>query len=142
MSLGEARQLAVTSGLNISRSKFCSLRPKHIKLMEERPHNVCVCVTHENMRMLLQVLKPYIDVPSCQTKLAEELVCDPTSKDCMSLKCGECRKSIDLFKPNWESADQLIKYQQWQGASSKLTKVYILETVESAFNELKRQLLA
>ncbi len=75
MCLGEAHQLAVTNGLNISRSKFCSLRPNHIKLMEARLHNPSVCVTHENMRMLLQVLKPYIDVPSCQTKLAEELVC-------------------------------------------------------------------
>ena len=45
MSLGEAHQLAVTTGLMISRSKFCSLRPKHIRLMEDRPHNVCVCYT-------------------------------------------------------------------------------------------------
>ncbi|XP_065058999.1 uncharacterized protein LOC135686653 [Rhopilema esculentum] len=142
MSLGEAHQLAVTTGLMISRSKFCSLRPKHIKLMEDRPHNVCVCVTHENMRMLLQALKPHINVPSCQTKFTSELVCDPTSKNCMSLKCDDCSKNLESFKPNGESADLLVKYPQWQGASSELSKISVSETVESAFSELKRQLPA
>ena len=34
MSLGEAHELAIKEGMSISRSKFCSLKPKHIKLME------------------------------------------------------------------------------------------------------------
>ena len=142
MSLGEAHQLAVTTGLMISRSQFCSLRPKHIRLMEDRPHNVCVFVTHENMRMLLQALKPHINVPSCQTKFTNGLVCDPTLKNCMSLKYDDCSKTIESFKPNGESADLLIKYSQWQGASSTLSKISVSETVELAFRELKGQLPA
>ena len=77
MSLGEAHQLAVTTGLVTSRSKFCSLRPKQMELMEDRPHKVCVCVTHDKMRMPLQVSKPHINARSCQTKFSSELVCDP-----------------------------------------------------------------
>ena len=41
-----------------------------------------------------------------------------------------------------ESADLLVKYSQWQGASSELSKISVSETVESAFSELKRQLPA
>lgn len=73
MSLGEAHELAVIEGTNISRSKFCSLRPKHVKLMEERPYNVCVCVVHENIRMLLEVLKDHVNIPGCLTKFTNEM---------------------------------------------------------------------
>ena len=60
----------------------------------------------------------------------------------MSLKCDDCSKNIESFKPNGESADLLIKYSQWQGASSKLSKISVSETVELAFRELKGQLPA
>ena len=60
----------------------------------------------------------------------------------MSLKCDDCSKNIESFKPNGESADLLIKYLQWQGASSELSRISVSETGESAFRELKRQLPA
>ena len=44
MSLGEAHELAIKEGMSISRSKFCSLRPKHIKLMEEAAQCLCLFV--------------------------------------------------------------------------------------------------
>ena len=141
MSLGEAHGLAVNGGINISRSKFCSLRPKHIKLMEERPHNVCVCVVHENIRMLLEVLKDHTNLPGCVTKFTNELVCDPSSKKCMSLQCELCKKQLSTNKPEDES-DPIVKYYQWQGTGNDLQKVTIQETVSTAFDELQRQLPA
>jgi len=46
MSLAEAHKLFTTehADSSVSRSKFCELRPKHVKLFETLPHNVCVYV--------------------------------------------------------------------------------------------------
>ena len=39
--------------VKISRSKFFELRPKDVK--PESPHDVCVCIYHENLTLLLKV---------------------------------------------------------------------------------------
>jgi hypothetical protein len=39
--------------VKIGRSKFFSLRPKEVK--PESPHDVCVCIYHENIALLLKV---------------------------------------------------------------------------------------
>ena len=59
MSLKEAYHLFLEEMKDevIGLSKFCSLRPTHIKLFEQIPHNVCVCEYHENIRLLLSVLE-------------------------------------------------------------------------------------
>ncbi len=142
MSLGEAHELAIKEGISISRSKFCSLRPKHIKLMEERPHNVCVCVTHENVRMLLEVLKDHTDLPGCLTKFTDQLVCDSSSKKCMTLQCDLCKHKLSTCKPQGDACEVTVKYCQWQGTGNDMQKVTVEETVSTAFDELQRQLSA
>ena len=41
--------------MRLSRSKFFELRPKDVK--PESPHDVCVCIYHENLTLLLKVSK-------------------------------------------------------------------------------------
>jgi hypothetical protein len=41
------------SNLSVGRSTFYSLRPKYIKI--KTPHDVCVCVYHENCNLLIKV---------------------------------------------------------------------------------------
>lgn len=41
--------------LNIGKSKFFSLRPKEVK--PESPHDVCLCIYHENMSLLIKVIE-------------------------------------------------------------------------------------
>ena len=41
------------SSVKIGRSKFFELRPKDVK--PESPHDVCVCIYHENLSLLLKV---------------------------------------------------------------------------------------
>ena len=43
----------------IALSKFCDFCPTHVKLFERIPHYLCVCVYHENVRLLLLALKLY-----------------------------------------------------------------------------------
>ena len=58
-SLREAHHLysILHSANNIGLSKFCELRPSHLKLFEHIPHNVCICSYHENVRLMLETLK-------------------------------------------------------------------------------------
>jgi len=65
MSLAEAHKLFTTehADSSVRRSKFCELRPKHVKLFDTLPHNVCVCMYHENVRMLLVSLKKFTGLP-------------------------------------------------------------------------------
>jgi hypothetical protein len=55
MSVGEAFKLFQSkhSNLAIGRSKFFSLRPTWVR--EDCPHEVCMCIYHENADLLLKV---------------------------------------------------------------------------------------
>lgn len=141
MSLKEAyaRFKEVHPRITIGKSKFAELRPKHIKLFDEIPHNVCVCSYHENMRLLLLALKPVIDIPTKFSAFINQIVCDSSSQICMSLQCDNCKENIACFKPQSTVENEPIKYVQWQ-KTDKLEKVYIFSTVKEAFEELKSQL--
>jgi hypothetical protein len=57
LSIGETFELFKTKhpNLKISRSKFYSLRPSWVR--EDCPHQVCMCVHHANIELLLTVSK-------------------------------------------------------------------------------------
>ena len=59
MTISEAFESFRTEfpSVKIGRSKFFSLRPKEVK--PESPHDVCVCIYHENMALLLKVSESY-----------------------------------------------------------------------------------
>jgi hypothetical protein len=41
-------------GMTIGKSKFAQLRPPHIDLERDTPHNVCVCAVHYNFLRYLK----------------------------------------------------------------------------------------
>ena len=45
--------------LKVGLTKFCEWCPAHVKLFDQIPHQVCVCNYHENVRLLLAVLKEH-----------------------------------------------------------------------------------
>ena len=57
-TLSEAHQLFLKDhpSLTISYSHFTSLRPPQCLHLREIPENVCLCVYHENFRLLLKAL--------------------------------------------------------------------------------------
>lgn len=84
MSLSEAYQnFSKANNDIISLYKFCDLRPKYVKLFDQIPHNVCVCVYHENVRLLLQALRGQTGLPDNISEFTEVLVCGTESKQCM-----------------------------------------------------------
>lgn len=71
-------------------SKFCSLRPKFCILPgASGTHSVCVCVYHQNFKLLLQA----VDKNIYYRDLISQIVCDTNSKECMSRQCLVCNKS-------------------------------------------------
>ena len=139
MSLSEAyKNLCQTTDITISRSKFCELRPKHIKLFDQIPHNVCVCLYHENIRLLLLALQDESPLPENTSQFTELMVCDTDNKKCMTQECILCKNKIDRFIPH-ASDDRSIHYYQWQKSSS-YEKVQLTGSASKVFAELKSQM--
>ena len=68
----------------ISRSSFASLRPKYVRYKSTLPHRVCVCVVHENVNLLLQVLSKEVrGLKNTLSDYSRQMVCDESKEQCM-----------------------------------------------------------
>lgn len=101
----------------IGRAKFFQLRPKHIVIADKYAHSYCVCIYHQNVRLLVDSL----DVPTGWEKFwyFKSLVCDTVTYECAVGKCRNCpgnnnlrAKLNELILP-----DEMITYQQWVNGS-------------------------
>ena len=141
MSLKESHQLYSDEHPQnkIGLSKYCELRPHHVKLFDHIPHNVCVCSYHENVRLLLVALKEHTALSIEFRRFINQVTCDSEQKNCMSRECEKCKGFFDTFAP--KNPSDALKYYQWQkNCNDKVEKVEVLATVGDAFNELEKQL--
>ena len=120
--------------------KFCILRPVHIKLFEQIPHNVCVCEYHENICLILSVMENHTSLSPMFNDFVQQVTCDQTCKDCIYQHCDNCRDLLETFKPMPDKGALLTKYQQWQTCNKKTEKVFITATVDAIFDDLRSQL--
>ena len=67
--------------IKVGLSKFCHLRPPNIKLFDSIPHNICVCIYHENMRLLLEVLSKYTKLSESFQEFVDQVTCYPSVYD-------------------------------------------------------------
>jgi hypothetical protein len=93
-TLREAYQLYIDENPNIiiSRSSFKDLRPPNVLYKSSTPHNVCVCLYHENVSLLLKALNEHVNgfkTISLQS-FVKLLVCDDGNEKCMSTECDKC----------------------------------------------------
>lgn len=110
MSLREAyEQFCNTySDVKIGVSKFADLRPKHIRLFDQIPHNVCVCIYHENVRLLLNALKTFTNLSTEFSSFINQIVCNPSEKACMYSECEDCHNKLSSFKPLADIENSLL----------------------------------
>lgn len=111
---------------NIGKSVFISLRPKWCVLAgSSGTHNVCVCVTHQNAKLILRALK--LD-PSLK-EIIPIAVCDIKRRECMMGICDKCpsndvitEKIIALLRDTRSDEtveefssflEKTIEYKQW-----------------------------
>ena len=72
--------------IKLGRTSFYSCKPDHAMLRSETPANSCLCIYHENMRLL-------ITSPNCFPDLKDFIsiiVCDSKRRECMLQTCISC----------------------------------------------------
>ena len=114
--------------IQVGLSKFCELRPAWCVTVDGKGmHSVCVCETHQNLKLLVSVIPCNIDYKD----LIEEIVCDLGSRECMVCHCDNCKgpQNLKLFLEKvFEDAnmdmEDTVNYKQWtHGGQSKLQSV-------------------
>ncbi|CAF3406874.1 unnamed protein product, partial [Rotaria socialis] len=121
-TLRELYELFMTENPNItiSLSSFQNLRPAYILYKSSIPHNVCVCIYHENIALLLKSLNKHvqgldtIDLNS----FVKLIVCNDQNETCMFHKCAVC---ADKFKNEIQNkiinTKSLIQWTLWSTSS-------------------------
>ena len=113
LSFSEAHGLflQVHASISIGKSKFCEFRPPHVKFNDKIPHNVCVCIYHENIRLFFSVLQVHSQLSASFSDFLAQITCDQTDKRCMDRECVLCKHKLDEYVP--ERIDLVVNYIQW-----------------------------
>lgn len=116
LTLGEVYRLFIEEypSHNIGFTKFTSLRPKHICLRNETPSNMCLCIYHETIRLLLESSPIF---PSSTTEFVKLIVCNDNDESCMLQICNNC-KDLKLYRKfvenlNESELESQVSYKQW-----------------------------
>jgi len=128
----------------IGRSKFASLRPNHVRPFGEIPQNVCVCQTHENVRLILSSLRTVsTEVPSTPRDLITLCCCDRTSPICMGMTavtCVKCKSVRTAFSLIAEQGNENVMLSQWErDDTNRVTKLAISITVADLLGRLEKK---
>lgn len=98
----------------VGRTTFCELKPPHVKLMAEMPHNVCVCQQHSNFAYLCSALKIVDGFPQSYQELLEEMCCNVFEQNCMTNMCKECQKDVMDILPIIINSSIYISWKKWE----------------------------
>jgi hypothetical protein len=101
--------------LLLCESKFYQLRPQHVILTGNTPHEMCLCSYCENFHFLFLSLKPFFkfDIPDVKS-LMQHLICENTFL-CASNECERCDDSEEKLKLILLPAcnDEIIVLRKW-----------------------------
>ena len=136
LTLGETYEIFKTENpsIKIGRSKFCELRPDYICLRHQTPSNLCLCIYHENIRLILQAIK---QLPNYTSEFVKLIICDGDIEDCHYGRCSACgnfQKYHNVIEDLIDdtSLGEEIKYSQW---IKDETKTVVRENVSSTLKE-------
>ena len=130
--------MTINPNIKVGLSKPCDLRPPNIKLFESIPRNICVCIYHENKRLLLEVLSKYTKLSESFQDFVDQVTCDPSFYDCNYRKCHNCIHLLDTFKPAVKQCENVVRYFQWK-SSPKTEKIEITAAIGDTFEDLQRK---
>jgi len=145
-TLNELYQLFIEENpqVVIGSSSFKDLRPCNVLYKSATPQNLCLCVYHENISLLLQSLNQNIhNLNSIDlNSFVKLLVCDDTQELCMFSNCTQCSFN---FKRKIEEKiidrSKIIKWSQWSISDENRTvKVEYEGTVEYCVKILKTKI--
>ncbi|EFX75283.1 hypothetical protein DAPPUDRAFT_108106 [Daphnia pulex] len=118
-------------------SAFADLRPKHvITVGSSGTHSVCVCVYHQNVKLMLSS----IGLGEERHLLMDKVVCSVYNKTCMLSGCPNCPGSNALESFLEElicDENENISYKQWTHTDGKK-----LETIVAASDDFIESLVS
>jgi hypothetical protein len=129
-------------GIKIGFSRFAEMRPRHVLLRHETPENLCLCVYHENVRLLLSSSTVF---KNTTTEFVKTVVCDDGNEKCMLQQCNNC-KDLQLFRAfvdglSQEDLESEIHYKQWAKTdSNKVVRISEEGCLKDACRALEEQL--
>ena len=134
--------------IQIGKSKFAEIRPSHVLLTGQTPQNVCGCIYHSNIILLLEALHKKVPniIPLYSEEFLKMTVCDISEEFCMSDACHTCggqkRFSQNIVDKVDElrAADELRWYQWKKDEEGYLMKQQQEGSVTMAMQELQVQL--
>ncbi|XP_045024477.1 uncharacterized protein LOC116922580 isoform X1 [Daphnia magna] len=141
LNLKEAHYLFQQDNPNvkIGLSKFCFLRPKWCVTADSSgSHNVCVCIKHQNPKLMLAGADIGVDYKS----LLELLVCSLDNESCMFGECSRCPSSDVLKEFLFEKLDdyESVTYSEWTTVD-RTTLIKVQQSVEDFVLKLVSLLL-
>ena len=91
MTLSKAHSFFVEESptIVIGKSKLAKLRPAEVLLSSKMPCNICGCIYHTNIALLLEELHRKLpeDFPLYREEFLKSCVCDATNKKYMNSNC-------------------------------------------------------
>lgn len=109
-------------GLKIGFTKFTMLRPKECLLAMEKggTHNVCVCMAHQNVKLLFDPMKQHNLLPEGVIKyhsFIDQMICMPPTELCHRLHCEKCPSFENLSRTIADliavSEIEQFSFKQW-----------------------------
>lgn len=103
----------------VGKSTFYSLRPDHVKLISDTPHDVCICKYHYNFISLLESLHKAIPtIPQHHRELIDQLSCKSPNEMCMLGQCSKCPSTLNEFVPPDMNLSKQLFWKQWEDDNS------------------------
>ena len=100
MTVAEAHSLFVGENptIIVGKSKFAELLPAEVLLSSKMSHNICGCIYHTNIALLLEELHRKLseNFPLNGEEFVKSCVCDTTNKKCMTSNCALCKSSSHM----------------------------------------------
>ncbi|CAF3148750.1 unnamed protein product, partial [Rotaria sp. Silwood2] len=117
-SLNEVYQLFAEENpqVVISCSSFKKLRPCNVLYKSATPHNLCLCIHHENISLLLQAIDEHIHgIKSIDlNSFIKLLVCDDSQELCMFSNCSQCSNNFKMkIQDQMIDPFVIIKWSLW-----------------------------
>ena len=125
------------TNLKVGLSKFCELRPKWCVTVDSSGmHSVCVCQTHQNLKLLISALPQRIDMKDVFLKT----VCSLESRECMlhRYRCINCmgRSNLENYIKSMFADDQTdVTTMSFTTSSGFMTAQLKLQAMSSSVSE-------
>ncbi len=85
---------------------------------------MCLCITHENINLILNVLsKEITGLKNDLNEFTSKMVCKEDDENCMMCHCGNCKRNfIHHIIRNVIDKKKLIKWYQWTTHRGRVEK--------------------